>query len=177
MKSETLRIVADWLGDATYGVNARLADVPLDGTDTVPDDVVITTAADDQRAALQQTPTDAADLPALQVMLYPSPVEQSVPSNRPFPPDAQVDVVIRYTASNSQTDKGVRDESITLRAVRWSLGKLFTTGDGNTARSRNEVQVLQPESMRILTFDPALPDTIMTGAVLLTVRVRDLNTL
>lgn len=175
MKAEVLRVLADWLADATYGVNARLPGVPLDGTDTQPPDVTITNAADDLRAALGQVPSDADALPALVLMLYPSPVEQSVPANQPWPPDSQVEVLIRYAARDSTTDKGVRDESITMRAVLWSLGQLFKTAAGNTARSRNSIQIFPPLSMRMMSFDAPVADSIMTGAILLTLRVRDLN--
>ena len=174
MKIETLRVIAEWLDDATYGVNALLPNVPLDGSDTVPPDVFVLNAADDPHAALDQIPTDVDELPALIVTLYTSPVDQVVPASQPWPPDAQVDVVIRYAGRNVQSEIGVRDESYTMRAVWRSVALLMTTSAGLTARSRNSVQVVGVSAMRELTLDRPHADAVMTGAVLVTCRVRDL---
>lgn len=174
MKITTMRIIGDWLNHATYGVSALLPAVPRETPDTRPEAVCVLTAADDQGAALDQVPKESPQLPALVVTLYPSPMEQSIPANRPWPPDVQVDVLIRYASRDALTDRGVRDESITMRAVWRSLGQIMVTERGMTARTRNQVQLLGIESMRGLTLDRPYQDAIMTGAVLVTVRVRDL---
>jgi hypothetical protein len=174
VKAETLRIVADWLDSSSYAVNTLLASVPLDGTDDTPANVTVLNAADDPHAALDQVPTDTADLPALVVTLYTSPLEQVVPASQPWPPDAQVDVLIRYANRNATTTAGVRDESYTLRVIWRSLAKLMTTTEGVTARTRNSVQLYGLVSMRALTLDRPYQDAIMTGAVILSLRVRDL---
>lgn len=174
MKIETCRIIADWLEHATYGVNAMLDTVPLAGADVVPDDVTVFNAADDKMAALRQIPTDATELPALVVMLEPSAIEQAFPANQPFPPDAQVDVLIRYEAKDSTTQKAVRDESYTTRAIWRSIGQLMNTSAGNTARSRNSIQLYGIVGMRALTLDAPTQDAVMSGGVMLSLRVRDI---
>ena len=169
---ETLRIVADWLGDSTYGVNAMLANMSFDGSDTQPPDVFVLNAADDPHAALDQIPTDADNLPALLVTLYTSPVDQVVPAAQPWPPDVQVDVLIRYAARDVLSTRGVCDLSYTNLAIWWSLGFLMSTNAGLSARTRNGTQLYGVSEMRALTLDRPNVDAVMTGAVLATCRVR-----
>lgn len=175
---EAVRIVADWLDSAQHGVNALLAAVPVDGTDsdvTVPPAVTVLDSTRRSDVARGQMPSvTSAELPALLV----TPSDQSIDSQSPaaglLPSDSSVTVLIRYVTSTLDTAKAERDASQTLRAVSRSLRLLFTTANSETARTRASVQIVEPRDQRLTTLYESNDDTVVTGGVLVTYRARDL---
>lgn len=174
MITETLRVMAGWWSHATYGVNALRTSVPLGTGDVAPAAVQVFASYSDARIARGDIPSIASgQLPALLVSPADQSVEMSSPGVRPFPPDAFLTVLARFAMSG---DASVceRDTSVYLRALWRSTGLLFTTSAGETARKREQVQVIAPESMRLAALYESNSDTIITGGVLVTLRVRDL---
>lgn len=166
---ETLRIVADALANQTYGVNAQLPLVPLDGSDPVPSNVV--TIEDETRnfdVALNKAPTD--DYPQLLVALN-NEVEmqgQVVSSVR----ESTVEVIIQYVALGVQTDTAIRDGYYTMRAVTKCITDLFDNAN-ESARTRNGVHAQELMSMRHGNSVTYEQDAKVSISLILTILVRD----
>lgn len=170
MLLDAIRTVADWLGDATHGVNAKLAALDFDGSDTAPSGTI--TIIDETRsndAAINRDATTpyirvaAADL-------------RSAVADSPLT-ELQGDVPLELTIVRSATAPKdvVRDLYYTTRAVLLSLSALFDDrlAAALTARTRNGVQLQSYTELAAAQLRPALTDTEGTAAVLLTVRCRD----
>lgn len=170
---ESVRIVADWLQHATYGVNALRASVPQDTSVTAPPAVTVLDSTRNAAVARGQVPVGIT-LPALLVTPADQPLEQTAPAARPWPADATVTVLVRYATSLLDTAQGERDASQTVRAVWRSIGQLMVTSTGESARTRAQVQLIGVSDMRAATLYEANEDTAITAGVLLTCRVRDL---
>lgn len=169
---ETVRIVADWLTHATHGVNALRGSVPLDTGVSAPPVVTVLDSTRDGRIARGGVPT-GVELPALCVSPADTPLEQGVPTVRPWPPDATVTVLIRVAMSLQDTAAAERDASQLVRAVWRSIGLLMTTDAGMSARSRASVQLISVRQLQAATLYEADQDTMVTGGVLVTCHVRD----
>lgn len=173
---EAVRIVADWLSDATYGINAVRLAVPKD---TGVSDFPAVTVLDSTRSGLVGrggVPNLAPNqFPALLVSPADQPVDQASPAVRPFPADATVTVLVRYVTSVVDSAQAERDTSQTLKAVWWQLPQLLLTSAGETARTRAQVQLYAIQSMQMATLYEATEDTIVTGGVLVTCRLRYLG--
>ena len=169
---ETVRILADWVDDATYGVNVHLATVPRETGVTLPSNVDVRDETRDPQCARDQIPDDLTGN-GLLVSAYEG-ADQTNPANRPWPPDASVTVLMRFATTNKDTDTAACDSSVTLRALWKCLGQLMTTSAGETARTRQSVQLLHIESMRLLASYTPATDVTVTGAALVSCRVRDL---
>lgn len=171
MLLETSRILADWLADATYGVNAKLPDVPLDGSDTVPGDV---TVADDTRddAVAQGRLPDALPCVAVSVeeVEYRDPVQPHVTDHV----EARVTVLIRYGQRASDNSTGVADASYTLRGVLMALRELHTN-EQHAARTRGSVHLVSCEDLRQVPLTQEVGDAWVTGAIRATYVVYDLT--
>jgi hypothetical protein len=173
---ETVRIMADWLSDATYGINAIRTAVPKDTGVTTAPAVTVLDSTRDGRVARGGVPSLlAAEYPALLVTPADSPVDQANPAVRPFPPDATVTVLVRYVCSVLDTAKAERDTSQTIKALWWQIPQLLLTSAGETARARANVQLYGITNMQAASLYEAAEDTIVTGGVLVTCRVRYLG--
>jgi hypothetical protein len=170
---ETVRIVADWLANGTFGVNAVRTSVPKDtGVTDFPAVQIFDSTRDGRigRGGIpQMLPTE---LPALLVTPADSPLEQTNPASRPFPPDATVTVLVRYVTRGLDTALAERHTSQTIKAVWWQLPQLMLTSAGETARTRAQVQLYGITNMQAATLYEAAEDTTVSGGVLVTCRVR-----
>lgn len=173
---ETVRIIADWLSDATYGVNAVRTSVPKD-TDVA--DFPAVTVLDSTRSgavARGGVPNlEPSVFPVLLVSPADQPVEQASPAVRPFPTDATVTVLVRYATNKTDTALAERDTSQTLKAVWWQIPQLLLTTAGETARTRARVQLYSIRSMQMATLYESAEDTTVTGGVLVTCQMRYLG--
>lgn len=177
---ETVRIIADWLSNPTYGINAVRTSVPKDTGVTTAPVVTILDSTRDGRVARGGMPSLlAAEYPALLVTPADSPVDQTNPAVQPFPPDATVTVLVRYVCSVLDTAQAERDTSQTIKALWWQIPQLMLTSAGATARGdgtpRAGVQLYQITNMQAASLYEAAEDTIVTGGVLVTCRVRYLG--
>ena len=170
MLLETVQTIATWLADGTHGVNALRSSVPRYGTDAAPPAVTIVSAFRNADAARGQAPLTG--LPALEVALFQDPSQEMAPSVRPYPADGEVTVQLRYCAAKTTaTDLALRHAALTLRCATRTLAHFGVGGF-----SVNQVQLITVGGIRTLAMYSESADTIVTGALVVTVRVRDLWT-
>jgi len=169
MLTEAVRVVADWLAHATYGVNAQLTTMPRDAGITAAASVTVYDETRHPEVARGQVPDL---LPALLVSTSATPLTNTSNAVRPFPADSEIELGIRYAVSRAATDQSTTDVAQLDRAVRRSLGALFTTAAGESARARNSVHLISWRSYRLELYQ-ANDDTHVTAAMVLTVMARD----
>jgi uncharacterized protein (DUF1684 family) len=170
MLLEAVQTVAAQLADPTHGVNALRTVVPLYPGDTAPPAVTVVQVFRDAEAARGQA--TQVGLPALEVGLWQDPAQETLPSVRPFPADGEVQVHVRYLAAKTvTTDVALRNTALTLRCAARSLAVLGVTG-----AIVNQVQLITVANVRTLAMYAPDGDAIVTGALVATVRVRDLWT-
>lgn len=170
---DTVRAWSDWLGNATYGVNALLAGLPLDGTDPAPP--ALAAIVDETRNGSASRRFIPDTLPALIVRLQEaSDLSPSVGPNVAHR-DATVVLATLYAANATLTEQGYRAAYYTLRAVQRSLAKFMDTSisAANTARTRNSVTIYSAVALQHITNFSALEDTDVLAGVLITFQVRD----
>jgi len=167
---EVNRILADWLDDATYGVNTKLALVPLDGTDVVPVDVTVFDETRNDRAAMGRIPdTLPAVVVSVQEVEYSDPQQPHVTNEV----DARVTVLVRYGQREVVGETGLSDAYYTLRAVMMSLRELHTNEQA-AARARGSVHLSYCDDIRQVPMTQETEDAWVTGAIRATYVVRDL---
>ena len=167
---ETVQTVAAWLADPINGVNAIRTTVPLYSGDIAPPEVTVTQAFRSPEAARGQAPTTG--LPVLEVGLWQDPAQALSPSVRPFPMDNEVTVHVRYIAAKTTaTDLAVRNAALTLRCAVKAIARGAQGGV-----TVNQVQVQTASNVRVLAMFAPDGDAIVTGALVCTIRGRDLWT-
>ena len=88
---------------------------------------------------------------------------------------ATVTVLVRYATNLLDTAAAERDASQTIKALWWQIPQLMLTSAGEAARARANVQLYGITNMQAATLYEAAGDTIVTGGVLVTCRVRYLG--
>lgn len=164
---EAARIVADWLGSTTAGVNAKLAALDYDGSDTAPTSVA--TIADETRngaVARDRLPTP---FPCLAITVERFRQDGEV---RTVVRDGSVTVLIRYGVSATDTGGGTRDAYYTMRAVVESLREL-NRNENQASRTRNGRSLMACEEIEFRPMYQALEDGQVTGVVAATWTTRD----
>jgi len=170
MLLESVQTVHGWLTDAVTGVNAIRTTVPLYAGDTAPPVVSVTQFFRNTEAALGQAPLTG--LPVLEVGLYQDPAQESAPAVRPFPADGEVQIQVRYLAAQTTaTHTAVRDAALTLRCV---VRAIAARAIGGT--TVNQVQIITASDVRVLAMYADDGSTVVSGALTVTLRVRDLWT-
>lgn len=174
MLLETVRIFADGLGHATWGVNAQLPLLDYDAGDSQPENIA--TIADETRSFLVALERPAEPYPSLSVAINsPADLEPEVlTSTRDF----EIPVRIRLGLANDQAQYGMRDTYYYLRAIQKSLRDFGANGTAPEAfRTRNNVLMMEYTSMTHQPLFRMIEDAkgIVTGQLLVTVKVRDLN--
>ena len=171
---DTVRAVADWLADGTYGVAAKLAALDYDGSDTAPSGTLsIIDETRDDDAAL---PRVEATLPSIRVQCGEVRSLDGEAATYQHRADLPLDIVIACEATSPSAT--VRNLYYYTRATLQSVEALFSENIAAavTARSRNGVQLQFYTSLSAARVRPELDDTTGTAAVLLTVRVQDTTT-
>lgn len=170
---DTVRAWSDWLGNGTYGVNALIPGLPLDGTDAAPP--MLAAIVDETRSGPASRRMIPETLPALIVRLQEaSDLSPSVGPNVEHR-DADVVVATLYAANATSTEQGYRAAYYTLRAVQRSLAKFFdaSIAVANTARLRNNVTIYSAKALQHITNFSALEDTDILAGLFITFQVRD----
>lgn len=170
---EANRIVADWLDDATDGVNALLATTPIDAGDSTPADIAsIADETTDNDVARDELP---GTLPAIAVSVDGIPLLEG--QVQVVSRDGKVKLRIRVGVENADSAEGKRDLSYYLRTVVRSLNRLFDADANDAARTRNEIYLETCEEMTSAIAKTKEPSGNVTvcGYVLLTMQMRDLN--
>lgn len=167
MLLETVETVAGWLSDPVSGVNAIRSTLPRYASDDVPPAVSVVSAFRDDEAA--RGDAKLTSLPALEVGLWQDPATETSPAVRPFPADGEVTVCVRYIpAKTTATATAARHAAQTLRVVQRVLA---TRSIGQTVV--NDVQIMSAQNIRVLAMYTPSGDTVVTGALVVSFRVRD----
>lgn len=161
-------MVADWLQDATFGVNALLAGVPRDGGDPVPPALAsVIDETRDQVAAREQLPKSG--FPLLEV--FAAGVE--IPGDIGGPLlEGDLSVGIRYATKQVNSATAVRDARYTMRAVRRSLMQL-NRNENEAARTRNSILLIYCVSLRQVPHFEKREDAWFVGGLVATYKARD----
>lgn len=171
---EAVRIVADWLAHSTEGVNAIRASVPRDTGVSTPPAVTVLDSTRDGRVARGGVPAlEPSEFPALLVSPSDEPIEQQAIGSKPFAPDGRMAVLVRVASNKVDTAEAERDTSQLCRAIQAALPRLVTTAAGEAARTRAAVQLISIESLATRPLYEANEDAVVTGAIAVTLRVRD----
>lgn len=183
---ETVRILADWLADPTYGLNAVRPSVPKDTDVTDFPTVQVFDSTRDGRVTRGGVPNlEPADFPCVLVSPADQPIEDTNPTVAPWPSDTTVTVLVRYATRVVDAAKGERDASQTLRAVRRCIRRLILDGrtvllpgqtSPDSACRRADVQLISVERLQAATLYESTEDATVTGGVLVTCHVRDIWT-
>jgi hypothetical protein len=166
--NEIVRIVADWLEDATNGVNAQLDLVPRDNGDTQPADVAIMDETRDPRAGRGRVPDDSA--PVITVALQGMTHLTEVITDDGY---LAAEVVVQYAAKNVETWKAKRDGNYVLRAAAWSLRRLRRADVSHAGRTRNSVALITVDPIRFDPWFERVDDTLVIGTLTVPVTARD----
>lgn len=178
MRSETVRMVADWLADATYGVNAALTALPTlsgltrlttRGTIPVYDE---TRTAEIARGQMPEDPACVVVSTSGAAMQRASAVTYLQPAMWTLEIAVRWRLQLLKTVDTSLTLAAY--ESQMVEAVDASLTRLLTAPEGATARTTSDVQCLGAESVRVETF-ASTEDSLITGAWIGQLRVRSLK--
>lgn len=172
MLTEAVRVVADWLANPVWGVNATLAATPREADVPAVPPVAVYDESRDGEVTRGQIPDD---LPALLVQTTATPLSTVATASRPFPADYSVELGIRYGTATVDTAAGFNEAALVMRAVHRCLGQLWVTSAGEAARVRGQMQLVELRDTRIEQYQ-ANDDSRIAAACILTVRMRDLHT-
>jgi hypothetical protein len=169
-----IRQTADWLADGTTGVNALLAAVPKDVTDTAPPTVTIYDETRDAWVARGAVPRAKTGNGPLLLLRGPDEAELPIFGTQgdagAVPVEVRVLYLRRALAATVDSDDAVRDVYQTFRAIARSLALQYDTQEA--APARNSVDLYRP-TLRVLRglapLDPNKPDgELITGALAIT---------
>jgi len=169
---ETVRAVADWLDHATYGVDAQLAALTFDGSDTAPTGAH--TVIDETRESDAAIDRPAA-APFLKVVA--GEVRSLAGEAATYTHTAQIPLEITIERSDVSPAALVRDLYNTQRAVLRSVEQLFNPAiaAATTACARNGVQLQVIITLAAARVAPTIEDNTGSAAVYLTVQSRDIT--
>lgn len=169
MITETVRIIADWLADATNGVAPKLLTVPLDTGVTR----VVATIHDSTRSDAVAQGLIPAGITAA-YLVSPAANPFSLKTNRNVPINGKASVLIRLAFRNYKTAEAMNHASLMVRALRASLALLESTTAGQTARSRGSMQLVSLDPLDVAQTMEPLDDAWVTHAVICGCDVREL---
>ena len=169
-----VRQVADWLGDATYGVNAVRASIPKDVADSAPAAVTIYDETRDAWVARGQVPrTKTGTGPLLLVRAgddTPMPIFPTQGNSGFAPVEVLVCYVRRAPAAGSteaESDDAVRDIYQTMRACARALAVQYDTQEANPTKM--SVGLDRPTLRFLRQSAPLSPDgELITGMLSIT---------
>lgn len=173
MEVEGIRLIADWLKDATNGVNALRAGVPRYAGHAEPPAVTVYDEIDRTEVARgpHVTQDTGLSLPALLVYEFPQGIVADVEGQvQTLEQDATMEVAIAYVARVSDTALLRRNAGYTLRAVRRSLVR---ANRAVTMPNANGIELVQVQRVRRarLAGDPTSAEAWM--ALVATLELRD----
>jgi predicted DNA-binding protein len=170
---ETLRMWTDWQGNPTYGVNAQLATVPLDGTDARPTTLVA--ISDETRNGPTARRRVPDTVPVLMSRLHQAAtLDPSVGPNTAIR-DAEIQIATWYADNQLATETGNSNAYYVLRALERTLAKFLdpSIAIANTARKRGNIEIFGATTLEHLTTFETVEDSDILGGLLVTFKVRD----
>lgn len=174
---EAVQALAAWLADATWGVNALLANPGfLLGSDPAPASVTIVNEIDDPWVSRREITADLlTDAPYLAV--YQSgpatfdPHVQRMTNNVGEAPGSAV-LALVYIGKNSASDIAARDTKHIMRAARGALWLLQDPANG-AARNRNGARLETLTALELQALHEERGDAVLTAALLATYTTRE----
>lgn len=165
---ESDRLVADWLADATTGVNACLLALPLDGSDARP--VPFASITDETRDG----PTARGEFPTARPALAVSidVIQELDGTVVTVTRDGHLKIRLRVAVDNPDTAAAMTAMGYYLRAALRSLRKLFEVDE--SLRVRNQIYLETCITLALQTYPPPAESGTVTGAILATLQLRDL---
>ena len=169
-----IRAVATWLDDATYGANAQIANVTLDGDDAAPDPYLsVKDETNDGIVTLSTVPKDEPT-PLLLVWQY-GELEGEGNVTLATQQDGVLEIAIADIVKTSQAADGDRDAHYRMAAVRKSLNILHLN-DHVDDRLRAGVQIRNGGiTWRITRPDIVLDGAIVAAGIIVQYNIRELN--
>lgn len=167
-----VRIVANWLNNGTYGVNAVAAAIPRDGSDAAPDQVHVYDETRNGWVARNEVPRPAGTLvqfPAVIVFLRDSQAAAGVPESQDTGArtvDGSITVVAQLLLQKSATETAVMQGMYLLRAVRNSLMQL-NDPSRDTARTLTGVRLMPADSIHQGQLDAPVGDNVLSAGALM----------
>jgi len=178
VKLETVRLVKAGLADATYGINARIAALTLDGSDTRPSNPTRYYDVDDNWVARRQI--DDADssnisFPALAVFQF-APLRVVDPEVHTVVRDADLQLAFAYLVKKQSSAVAVRDALYFNRALlRWFTW--FQANDQSSAfRTKNGVIIRRITELTQDDVHEEWGSADCIAATIATLRVRETST-
>ena len=158
-------MITAWLKDDTYGVAAKLAVLPLDGSDTRPTTIVdasIVDETDNANAAFRRF--DGLTLPAVIVTCTAVEHRDSEQSQTGERVDGYVTVQVRYAERALASQTAIADGVYVIRAALASLRELHR--NANVAnRTRNSIRLVSCEAIDEQSIFEEVEDTWLLAAV------------
>lgn len=173
MKTELVRITADWMAHATYGVNPRLLAATLYGDVTRAPAVTVYDETRHPAVARGQEPDTT---PALCVTMTGAAGQRVGRLASPSYTGWDFELAIRYYTQKTDTQIAVHHESQVVRAIDAAFVALMASTSGDSAKTANNVQLVSATQGRSETYT-SNDDTQISGAVIYTVRVHDVTAL
>jgi hypothetical protein len=175
MKLETVRLVKAALADVTYGINAMLAALTLDGSDTRPANPTVYTDVDHKwvaRRKVDDVDTAAITFPALAVFQF-APLRCVDVEVRTIVRDADVQIAFAYVVRKQDSAAAVRDALYFNRALlRWF--KWFEANDQTSSfRTKNGVTLRLLQELTQDDVDEDWGSVNCIAATIATWRVRE----
>lgn len=168
---ELVRIIAGALSNLTT-LNAAVAAVSLDGTDTLPPAVLGVLNEADNNLTFREAESPLA--PCLVVATKSAFIGKT--TRFTGVQDWEGEVIIGYINVGAIEQKNRRDAMYTLRAVKHVLMNALFQGNGQAAaRTRNNVALMWISSMQYGMTEQNEFGGIMTGALALTCKTREIN--
>lgn len=169
-----VRAVAAWLDDATYGANAQIANITLDGADSAPKAyAAILDETTSGIVALSTVPKDQAT-PVCLIWQYGEGQGEGnvvLASQQ----DSTLEIAIADIIRNSEAQNGLRDSHYRIAAVRKSLNILHGN-DHDSDRLRTDVQIRNGGIQWRLTRPRIELDGVVVAAGLIVqYNIRELN--
>ncbi len=173
MMVEVIRLVADALADASTGVNAQIATLPLRSGESAP--TLIASIVDETRTgwvARGEFPRDSlASGPVLAVYQA---GDVSMDGERTATHrDVVLDIGVRLIAPAELSESGTTQLLDTLRAVQRALRVMLSDAQQIALRTENSVQIQVAEVWRQTPIVAVEDDAIVTASLLATLNVRD----
>lgn len=175
MITETVEITAQAYRDGTYGVNAKLATIPVYtslGHETPPDVSEVVTTFDSDKVAHEEDPVNSPVLilaAGERFLLDGEPMTDHLDGR-------QGEVVTLYYTTEKNYSKALRHASYTLRAALWTLVDLFDPSRSGSEADREEhgIQLVGMERHFFYSTAIALDTGAITGTLTTTYQTREL---
>lgn len=174
MLLEPVRIVADWLVDASYGVDALATVMEVDAGDSQPGAVVVGDETRSGRVARGELPKPTSSASNLIAVTSGGSGVRFDGGVLTTIRDGQMPILIKIGTPNVASDEGTRDGLYLARAVFQSL-KILAQSDHSDDRTRNNIHIKDASDLSITGVFQAIEDSTVTCVVQVTYNVRDLT--